>query len=217
MAYRLLNIVSIACVKTDSNPMKRLLLATILGISALATHAADFRDNDLIGGADKNINQNDDPVTGVFDLVTAGAAPDAGGFAPPKIVTSAVATFDFEANGEFPMSFDIFLDDILFGSGVVPVNGSLTYKGGGDEIINGPDANHLAILAALGVDGILNYKVVRTDENPGTLAFNSADLVVTADAVLPPDAVVTPDAGSTFALAGLGLAAVASLRRKFAK
>jgi hypothetical protein len=198
--------------------MKQLLFATILGISALATRAVDFRDNDLIGGADKNINKNGAPVTGVFDLVTAGIAPDVGGFTPPKVVTSAVATFDFAANGEFAMTFDITLDNIFFGSGTVPVNGVLTFNG--DASIDGAGANganEALILAALGTDGILNYKVTRTDDKAGTLAFNFADLVVKADSVLPPDAVTTPDAGSTFALAGIALAAVTSLRRKLAK
>jgi hypothetical protein len=196
--------------------MKNLAVATLLGISAL-TVRADFRDNDIIGGADKNINQNDDPVTGVFDLVTPGVAPDAGGFVPGTPVFNAVAKFDFEADGNFQMNFKIELDNILFGTGFVAANGAVTFDGDGN--IDGVGANALnesAILLALTTDGILNYRVCRTDENEGTLAFNFADLLVT-DKDLEPNAVTTPDAGSTLALAGIGLAAVASLRRKLAK
>jgi hypothetical protein len=197
--------------------MKRLLLTTLLGISTLAVRA-DFRDYDEIGASDKNITQNDGPVTGVFNLVTPGVAPDSGGFVPGTPVFNAVAKFDFEANGNFPMSFKIELDNILFGTGTVAANGALTFNGDGNINGAGPNGpNESLILLALTADGILNYRVCRTDENEGTLAFNFADLLVTDGDLLPPTAVNTPDAGSTLALAGIGLAAIASLRNKLAK
>lgn len=178
-----------------------------LGVSTLAIRA-DFRDNDLIGQSDKNINKNDGPVSGVFDLVTAGIAPDAGGFIPGSSVSSALAAFDFEANGNFVMSFDVTLDNILLGSGSTPANGATTLS----VLLDGSNANETAILAALS-DGISNYKVTRTDSNEGTLRFNFADLQVIADNVTPPQGTL-PDGGATSMLLGSGIAALALLRRK---
>ncbi len=196
--------------------MKRLLFATILGISAFATRA-DFQDHDVIGGASHTINKNDGPVSGVFNLVTSDldAGPNSVGFVPGSTVASALGTFDFEADGNFVMSFAITLDGIPFASGSTPANGAASVSLDAMDGVGANAANELLILAALGTDGILNYQVTRTDSNAGTLKFNFADLLVKADDVkLPPDSVPTPDAGSTLALAGIGFAAITSLRRK---
>jgi hypothetical protein len=189
------------------NLKRKALVLVAVGLSTLATRA-DFRDNDLIGGPDKNINKNDGPVSGVFDLVTAGVAPDAGGFIPGSTVSSALAAFDFEANGNFVMSFDVTLDNILLGSGSTLANG----PGSLSVLLDGSNANETAILAALS-DGILNYKVTRTDANEGTLRFNFADLRVSADAVHSPEGSL-PDGGATAILLGGGVSALTLFRRK---
>jgi hypothetical protein len=197
--------------------MKRLLLATILGISALATRAADFRDNDVVN---VNINKIGGPVSGEFNLVTAGIAPDVGGFIPGSSIPSAVATFDVHANGNHSFLFDIELDGIMFAQNVAISGPNTDLSVNGDGVIDGLGANaanELAILAALALDGKLTYKLTRKDDDEATLGFNIADLVVKADGVIPPSSVPTPDGGSTFALAGIALAAVASLRRKLSK
>jgi len=196
--------------------MKRLLLATLLGISTLATQA--FEDKDSPNGA--NINSQFLEYNGVFDLVTSDGdgGPNVAGFAPNSAVNQATASFSLQANGNFVMTFDIYLDTLKLISGATLQNGLVNPNPLTEVITPGGGGNEAAILLAL-QDGISNYKVIRTDDNPGTLNVISLDLVVDAENVRPldPNAVATPDAGSSFALAGIGFAAIASLRRKLSR
>ena len=151
---------------TESNIMKQLLLAGILGVSALSTHA-NFEDKDTPNGA--NINSIGLKYEGVFNLVTsdADAGPNLVGFVPNSSVSEATAKFELEANGNFVMTFDIYLDTLKLISGVTLQNGLVNPSPLIEVITPGGGGNEAAILTAL-TDGISNYSVVRTDDNPGT-------------------------------------------------
>lgn len=194
-------------------PMKKILVATILGASALVSRA-DFQDMDAVG---VNINKHGDSVEGDFNLVTSDldAGPNSDGFLPGSTVLSALAEFHFNANGNHLFNFSVTLDGIPFASGSVtgPNNNFLL---NGDGAIDGSDANETAILAAL-ADGKLHYVITRdADDEKGTLAVDWANLVVTASNVIPPEGNPNdlPDGGATAMLLGGGITALALIRRK---